>query len=78
MVLEQSTTFIIRMSGLKTIRAGSNLRHKVGVWINGDLSWIDNPLNPPGEWTFEFQYPHDALIGHTKAKNERLGYYFGI
>lgn len=59
--------------GFKNHCAGSNLRHKVGVWINGDLSWIDNPLNPPGEWTFEFQYPHDALIGHTKAKNERLG-----
>ena len=59
--------------GFKNHCAGSNMRHKVGVWINGDLSWIDNPENQPGEWTFEFDYPHDALIGHTRAKNERMG-----
>lgn len=59
--------------GFENHSAGSQLRHKVGVWIDGDLSWIDNPKNPPGEWTFSFHYPHDALIGHTKAKNSRLG-----
>lgn len=53
--------------------AGSNLRHKVGVWVDGDLSWIDNPNNAPGEWVFTFRYPIDALIGHTIAKNEQLG-----
>lgn len=59
--------------GFENHSAGSNLRHKVGVWIDGDLSWIDNPNNAPGEWTFKFYYPYDALIGHTIAKNERLG-----
>jgi GH15 family glucan-1,4-alpha-glucosidase len=59
--------------GFENHSAGSNLRHKVGIWIDGDLSWIDNLQNPPNEWTFEFDYPHDALIGHTKAKNNRLG-----
>ena len=59
--------------GFENHSAGSNLRHKVGVWIDGDLSWIDNPKNPPNEWTFKFRYPHSALIGHTIAKNDRLG-----
>ena len=59
--------------GFENHSAGSNLRHKVGVWIDGDLSWIDDPKNPPGEWTFKFRYPHSALIGHTIAKNNRLG-----
>ncbi len=59
--------------GFENHSAGGNLRHKVGVWINGDLSWIDNPKNPPGEWTFKFNYPHSSLIGHTIAKNNRLG-----
>ena len=59
--------------GFENHSAGSNLRHKVGVWIDGDLSWIDNPNNAPGEWIFKFYYPYDALIGHTIAKNERLG-----
>lgn len=59
--------------GFENHSAGSNLRHKVGIWIDGDLSWIDNPKNPPDEWTFKFHYPHSALIGHTIAKNNRLG-----
>jgi len=59
--------------GFENHSAGKQLRHKVGVWIDGDLSWIDNPKNPPGEWTFDFHYPHNALVGHTRAKNERLG-----
>lgn len=59
--------------GFENHCAGANLRHKVGVWIDGDLSWIDNPKNPVGEWTFNFTYPHGALIGHSVVKNERLG-----
>jgi GH15 family glucan-1,4-alpha-glucosidase len=59
--------------GFENHSAGGNLRHKVGVWVNGDLSWIDNPQNRPDEWTFTFRYPHDALIGNTVAKNKRLG-----
>jgi len=55
--------------GFENHSAGANLRHKVGIWINGVLSWLDNP----GEWTFTFRYPHDALIGHILAKNDNLG-----
>lgn len=55
--------------GFENHSAGGNLRHRVGVWINGDLSWLDNE----GEWTFDFRYPHSALVGHILAKNDRLG-----
>ena len=55
--------------GFENHSAGGNLRHKVGVWIDGTLSWLDNP----GEWTFTFRYPHTALIGHIIAKNDKLG-----
>ncbi|MEI6053807.1 MAG: glycoside hydrolase family 15 protein [Candidatus Saccharibacteria bacterium] len=55
--------------GFENHSAGSNLRHKVGIWVNGILSWLDNP----GEWTFTFRYPYTALIGHTIAKNDKLG-----
>lgn len=55
--------------GFENHVAGPDIRHHVGVWIDGKLSWLDNP----GEWTFEFSYPHNALIGHTIAKNEGLG-----
>lgn len=54
--------------GLENHSAGQSLRHKVGVWINGTLSWLDD-----GSWDISFRYPHSALIGHTLAKNETLG-----
>lgn len=55
--------------GFENHSAGDHLRHHVGVWIDGTLSWLDNP----NEWTFTFRYPHTALIGHTLAKNDNLG-----
>lgn len=54
--------------GLANHSAGKSTRHRVGVWIDGQISWLDTP----GEWQFTFRYPHGALIGHTIAKNESL------
>lgn len=54
--------------GLENHSAGEDLRHKIGVYIDGQISWLnDNP-----DWTFSFSYPHTALIGHTKASNDKL------
>lgn len=53
--------------GLTNHSAGSGTRHKIGVWIEGRISWLDD-----GSWTFKFRYPQRALIGHTLAKNEEL------
>lgn len=55
--------------GFENHAAGSDLRHKVGVWIDGEISWLDDE----NKWTFDFHYPHTALIGHTMAKSESLG-----
>jgi GH15 family glucan-1,4-alpha-glucosidase len=54
--------------GLENHAAGKSLRHRVGIWIDGELSWLDD-----GSWEFSFHYPHQALIGHTLAKNEHFG-----
>jgi GH15 family glucan-1,4-alpha-glucosidase len=48
--------------------AAKSLRHKVGVWIDGELSWLDD-----GQWQHTFEYPYRALIGRTTARHERLG-----
>ncbi|MFZ2126440.1 MAG: glycoside hydrolase family 15 protein [Candidatus Microsaccharimonas sp.] len=55
--------------GFENHAAGTNLRHKVGVYVDGQMSWLDDK----DSWTFQFRYPHTALIGHTLAKNEKLG-----
>lgn len=54
--------------GLENHAAGNSPRHKVGVWVDGVLSWLDD-----GQWQIDMSYPHDALIGHTTARNEQLG-----
>jgi len=54
--------------GLENHAAGQSLRHRVGVWIDGQISWLDD-----GSWEFKFRYPHRALIGHTIAKNTQMG-----
>lgn len=54
--------------GFENHAAGKHLRHHVGVWADGRLSWLDD-----GGWEFTFSYPHEALIGHIVAKNQSLG-----
>lgn len=55
--------------GLENHAAGKGLRHKIGVYVEGEISWTDADAS----WNFDFSYPHTALIGHTVARNERLG-----
>lgn len=54
--------------GLENHSAGKDLRHKIGVWVDNQISWTDD-----GSWVVTFEYPHDTLIGHTVAINNRLG-----
>lgn len=54
--------------GLENHSAGKDLRHKVGVWIDGECSWLDD-----GSWEFRFRTATEALIGHTQARHARLG-----
>jgi GH15 family glucan-1,4-alpha-glucosidase len=54
--------------GLENHCAGKNMRHKVGVWADGSLSWLDEEAWEVESWTAE-----GALIGHTRATNNSLG-----
>jgi GH15 family glucan-1,4-alpha-glucosidase len=55
--------------GFENHAAGKALRHKVGVWVDGKVSWLDDE----GQWSIEFNYIEHALIGHTIVKNESIG-----
>ena len=46
----------------------NNMRHKVGVWVEDNFSWLDD-----GTWQFKIDYEPQALIGITQARNETLG-----
>ena len=53
--------------GLENHSPGKDLRHKVGVWTDGEVSWLDD-----GSWQVSSWTADGALIGHTRAVNERL------
>lgn len=55
--------------GLENHAAGEGLRHHVGVWVDGELSWLDDNAE---DWEMSFSYPHRGLVGHTIAKNSKL------
>lgn len=54
--------------GFENHAAGKSLRHRVGVWIDGVISWLDDE-----SWDISFSYPHKSLIGHTVARNHNHG-----
>lgn len=42
--------------------------HKLGIWVDGEFSWFDSD-----GWKKSHSYKKEALVGNTKAVNERLG-----
>lgn len=56
--------------GLENHAAGKSLRHHVGVWVDGRISWLDNNAN---EWKTTFSYPYNGLVGRVTAVNQTLG-----
>lgn len=55
--------------GFENHAAGKDLRHKIGVWVDGHISWLDEDKN----WKFSFSYPHAALIGLSEMTNDHIG-----
>lgn len=54
--------------GLDNHAASKNLRHRIGVYVDGRISWVDD-----GSWHFVFRYHKNTLIGRTKAHNDAIG-----
>lgn len=53
--------------GLENHAIGEGTRHRIGVWVDGEISWLDDE-----SWEFRFRYQDHALIGSTIATNHRL------
>ncbi len=54
--------------GQENHAASKNLRHRVGIYVDGKVAWLDN-----GAWQFQFSYHEGTLIGSTKAVNDSIG-----
>jgi len=48
--------------------ASGNYVHRIGVYVNGELSWLDNP-----EWKVNITCPSDSVAGCLHVINDRLG-----
>ncbi len=46
---------------------GSNQLHKIGVFADGRISWIDDP-----EWLVSIEYTHDSMVSRVLAENPNI------
>ncbi len=54
--------------GLDNLTNARSMRHKVGVWVNGQFSWLDD-----GSWAIKVNFREDALVSDISAENSTLG-----
>jgi GH15 family glucan-1,4-alpha-glucosidase len=54
--------------GLDNITNARSMRHKVGVWVDGRFSWMDD-----GSWQIVTDFETDAMISKVSARHEDLG-----
>lgn len=54
--------------GLDNLTNARSMRHKIGVWVDGDFSWMDDET-----WELSLDFEPTALIGKVVAKQPRLG-----
>ena len=54
--------------GLENLTTARSVHHKIGVWVDGDFSWVDD-----GSWETNVDFESDALVARVSLKNSRLG-----
>jgi len=53
--------------GLDNLTTARSLPHKVGLWVDGKFSWVDD-----GSWKTTVDFDADALISHVVMTNAKL------
>jgi GH15 family glucan-1,4-alpha-glucosidase len=53
--------------GLENLTNARSLQHKIGIWVNGQFSWIDD-----GSWQVSVDFESNALVSNITMKHERL------
>lgn len=54
--------------GLENHSAGPDLRHLVGIWTDGAISWLTD-----SDWDIHFESQVELLGGRVRAHNDRIG-----
>lgn len=53
--------------GQENLTTARNLNHKIGVWADGNFSWLDD-----GSWQTDIDFEADALVSNITATNDNL------
>lgn len=54
--------------GLENLTTARSVHHLIGVWVDGEFSWIDD-----GSWDIRVDFEADALVSVITMDSERLG-----
>src|SRR5215469_9625319 len=53
--------------GLDNLNTSRSLHHKIGVWVDGAFSWVDD-----GSWQIDVNFEANALVSEITMRNEGL------
>ncbi len=54
--------------GLENLTTSRSVHHKIGVWVDGDFSWVDD-----GSWDVHCDFSDEALISDISFVNSQKG-----
>lgn len=54
--------------GLDNLTTSRSVHHKIGVWVDGTFSWVDD-----GTWNISVNLENDALMSNTTMESQNLG-----
>ncbi|MDQ3094268.1 MAG: hypothetical protein M3Q70_03790, partial [bacterium] len=54
--------------GLENLTTSRRMHHKIGVWVDGQFSWLDG-----GKWSIDIRSSCDSLNSDITMTNEELG-----
>ncbi|HET9850713.1 MAG TPA: glycoside hydrolase family 15 protein [Candidatus Saccharimonadales bacterium] len=59
--------------GLENLTTARGLNHKIGVWVDGAFSWLDDD-----SWDIKIDFEENALVSNITAENAKLGVKLGF
>lgn len=53
--------------GLENLTNARSVRHKIGIWVDGDFSWVDDD-----QWRVEVDFENDAMVSNIHMHHPRF------
>src|SRR5580698_9494971 len=53
--------------GLDNLTTARSLPHKIGIWVDGNFSWLDS-----ADWNTTVDFQSDVLVSRVNMKSERM------